>query len=134
MSDEKFKLRNGRLTAIIIGAALGIAVTLIFLFIFAAAIYFFDIDRVYSVPFATMSLALGSFSAAYFVSKKIGHRGYLIGALVGLISFAVVTIISLIVTKSGFSGNTVFYFIIIVIASLIGGILGVNKGKRNKYI
>ena len=134
MSDEILNTRSSRLSTILIGAALGIAVTFVFLLIFSAAVYFLNLDRAYSAPLATLSLALGSFAAAYYVSKKIGHKGYLTGAIVGVISFAAVTIVSLIVTKNGFTSNTLFHFIIIVLASLIGGIFGVNKGKSKKYI
>ena len=134
MSEKTIKTRESRLTVIITGAVLGIVITLIFLLIFAAAVYFLDLDRAYSSPLATLSLALGSFFAAFFVAKKIGHKGYLTGAVVGFVSFAAITVISLIVTKNGFTGNTVFHFIIIVLASLIGGIAGVNKGKNKKLI
>ena len=116
------------------GALIGIIVTLIFLALFAAIIYLFNLDRAYSVPLATVSLALGSFAAAYYVSNRLDNKGYIIGTLVGLIAFAAVTIISLIVSKNGLTINTLFHLIIIVLASAIGGIMGVNKGKRKKYI
>lgn len=125
---------SGSATTYIKGALIGVAVTLIFMCLFAAIILFCNIDRGYSVPFATVSLALGSFTAAYIVSKESERRGYLIGTLVGLVSFAVVTIISLIINRNGLTMNTLFHFIIIVLASAIGGILGVNKGKSKKYI
>ncbi len=116
------------------GALIGIAVTLLFMCVFAAVILLLGLDRGYTVPFSTVSLSLGSFAAAFYVSSKSQHKGYLIGTLVGLISFAAVTVISLIISNSGLSINTLFHFIIIVLASAIGGILGVNKGKNKKYI
>lgn len=134
MSDEILKAKNGKFRMIFTGTAIGIAVTLLALLIFAALIYFLNLDRAYSTPLGTVSLALGSFTAAYYVSKRSGHKGYLIGAFVGLISFAAVTVISLIVSKGGLTLNTLFHFIIIVLASAIGGILGVNKGKNKKYV
>ena len=134
MSDEVINARKGRLTVILTGTALGIVITFCFLLLFAAAVYFLSLDRAYAAPLATLSLALGSFSAAYYVSKKIGHRGYLTGALVGLVSFAAVTVISLIVSRGGLGINTLFHFIVIVLASLIGGILGVNRVRNKKYI
>lgn len=134
MSEEILKAKNGKLWMILIGAAIGIAVMLIALLFFAALIYFLNLDRAYSVPFSTVSLALGSFAAAYYVSKRAGHKGYLIGAFVGIISFAAVTVISLITSKGGLTVNTLFHFVIIVLSSSIGGILGVNKWKDKKYI
>lgn len=134
MSEDISNAGKGRLRLFLSGTVIGIAVTLFFMLIFAAVIYFLNLDREYSVPLSTLSLALGSFAAAYFVSRKIGNRGYLFGTLVGLVAFAAVTIISLILTKNGLTLNTLFHFIIIVLASAIGGILGVNKGKDKKYI
>ena len=115
-------------------AAVGIVVTIISMCAFAAVILFAGLDRGYSVPFATVSLSLGSFTAAYLISRKSEKKGYLTGTFVGIVSFAAVTVISFIVSKNGLTVNTLFHFIIIVLASAIGGILGVNKGKNKKYI
>ncbi len=134
MQNVSSKLREDGAVLYIKGALIGVAVTLISMCLFAAVILFCGLDRGYSVPFATISLALGSFTAAYIVSRKSERRGYLIGTLIGLVTFAVVTIISLVVNKNGLTMNTLFHFIIIVLASAIGGILGVNKGKNKKYI
>lgn len=125
---------GGKFKTIIAGVLIGIASTLISMLIFAAAVYFLGLDRAFSVPLATVSISVGSFFAAYFIAKRTGHRGYLIGILVGLISFAAVTIISLITNNNGLSANTVFHLIIILLASAIGGIAGVNKGKNKKII
>ena len=134
MSNDLSKPRTGKLVTYLIGALIGIAVTFGFLLLFAAVIILFGLDRAYSVPFATVSLALGSLAASYYVSKKSERKGYLIGTIIGLISFAVVTVISLIVNKSGLTLNSLFHLIIILLASAIGGVLGVNKGKNKRYI
>lgn len=134
MSYDLSKPRAGRTVTYLIGALIGIAATVAFLLISAAAIILLGLDRAYSVPFATVSLALGSFAAAYYVSRKSERKGYIIGTVIGLVSFAAVTVISLIVNKSGLTLNTLFHFIIVLLASAIGGILGVNKGKNKKYI
>ena len=52
----------------------------------------------------------------------------------GIVTFAVVTLVSLIVDDGGFTQNTIFHFVIIMLASLIGAILGVNKTSNKKYI
>lgn len=134
MSDNLTKYNSGKLHAVIAGVIVGTVTTLALMLISAAAIYLFNLDRAYSIPLSTLSLALGGFAAAYYVARKSERKGYLVGALTGLISFALVTIISLIVTKSGLTVNTLFHFIIITLASVIGGIMGVNKGKNKKLI
>ncbi len=134
MSKSRFKERSPKPVTYLIGAAVGVFITLILMLASAAIVLLFNLDRDYCAPLGTVSLALGSFAAAYYVSKKSESRGYIIGALTGLVSFAAVTVISLIVNKSGLTLNTLFHFIIIVLASAIGGILGVNRGKNKKYI
>lgn len=134
MSESVINGGSNKLKTAAIGSVIGVIVTFMFLLLFAAGIYLFNLDRAYSLPLATVSLAFGSFAAAYYVSRKSERKGYLIGILVGLISFALVTTVSLIVNKNGLTVNTLFHFIIIVLASAIGGIVGVNKGKSKKYI
>ena len=134
MSANLFKSGDSGPGIYLKGALIGVVVTVVSMLISAAAIILFNLDRIYSVPLGTLSLAFGSFSAAYYVSKKVQTKGYLIGALIGLITFALITVISLIVNRNGLTINTVFHLIIIVLSSAIGGILGVNKGNNKKYI
>ena len=134
MFNDTSKKRMSGVVLYLTGALIGILATLVFLCASAAVILFFELDRGYSIPLATVSISLGSFFAAYFVSFKSEQKGYLIGTLIGIVSFASVTAISLIVSKNGLTVNTLFRLIIIVLASAIGGILGVNKGKNKKYI
>lgn len=118
----------------IFAVVLGVAITLVFMLLFAVLIYFMGLDRAYSTPFATISVAAGSFSAAFYIAKKRGDRGYLVGIVTGVLVFAVITVLSLIINRSGFNTNTIFHLIIILLSSTVGGILGVNKGKNKKYI
>lgn len=134
MSKDSVDLKNGKLIMYLKATVIGVAVTFLSMLLSAAIIMLLNLDRAFSVPLATISLALGSFAAAYYVSSIIQNKGYLIGTLVGLITFGIVTIISLIVNKNGLTVNTLFHLIIILLSSAIGGILGVNKNKSKKYI
>jgi putative membrane protein (TIGR04086 family) len=74
-------------------------------------------------------------SAAFFTARKVGNKGYLIGIIVGLVSFAAVLLVSLLVSKQSIGVNTLFHLVIILISSMIGGILGINSlVKSKKYI
>jgi putative membrane protein (TIGR04086 family) len=108
--------------------------TAVFISVFAAAIYFLDLSLDYASIFATVSVGLGGFSAARGIAKKTGKKGAATGFLVGLTIFAVITLTALFVNKSAVTLNTLFHFVIIVLASTSGGILGVNKKKRKEYI
>lgn len=120
-------------SAYLLGALLGVLSALASMMIFAAALLLLDIDRAYAAPFATLSLAIGSFFASRKTSKIIGDKGYITGLIVGLTVFVIITLLSL-VMGNGFSINTLFHFIIVTLSSLVGGIMGVNGKKRKKYI
>ena len=101
--------------------------------LFSALLLFFNIDRAYATPFSTISVSGGCYIASYYVAKKLESKGYLYGIIIGAAVFVLITLISLIFGNN-FSINTLFHFIIIIISSIIGGIMGVNFKKRIKYI
>lgn len=115
-------------------AILGVITAALFMLIFSAIILFFNLDRAYAQPFATISVAVGTFVAANYAAKKIGDKGYLTGLIIGGVVFVIITVISMILNESGFTLNTLFHFIIIMLSSLTGGIIGVNRDKNKKYI
>ncbi len=123
-----------RLINVLIGVLIGTAVTLLCMLAFSAITMFFDVDRGFLPFFATASIAVGGLTASMYAAKKIGDRGYLVGIIVGLAVFAVITLISLAVSDGGITYNTLFHLLIITLSSAIGGIIGVNIGKNKKYI
>lgn len=134
MSADFSKKDNvNKKSAYLVGAILGVLGTLVSMLIFAAVLLFLNIDRTYAIPFATISLAVGSFISSRYAAKKIGDRGYLVGLIIGAVVFTVITALSLILGNS-MSLNTLFHFIIIMLSSLVGGIMGVNRDKHKKYI
>lgn len=113
---------------------LGVAVTFITMLLFAALMLWCNIPQGYTTALATVSVAIGSFFAAFYSARKINSKGYKIGFIAGVITFLIVTLISLFMSDNGITYNTLFHFIIIIISSLIGGIWGVNFKRDKKYI
>ena len=107
---------------------------LISVLIFAAIMLFSESFFDYASIFATVSTAIGTFIASYYLSLKKGKRGILNGLIVGGITFLILIIISFIVDDGAVTLNTIFRLIIILLSSFIGGILGVNKVNNKKYI
>lgn len=118
----------------LLGGILGVIVTAVSVAIFSAVILFLEMDRIYAPAFATVALALGAFFASRYAAKKIGKKGYLTGLIMGLLFFLIVTLFALVFDDNGGGFTTVFRLIIVTLASLIGGISGVNKDKNKKYI
>jgi len=134
MSDGFLKKDDtNRKRIYITGGILGVAVTIAVMLIFSLVLLFSNLDRAYAAPFATISISAGTFFASRYAAKKIGDHGYLIGLVVGVVTFVIITVISLIVGNK-FSMHTLFHFVIILLSSFVGGILGVNIKKSKKYI
>lgn len=125
--------KDNKWILIIKSAVMLIISSAIFMALFSALMYFLELDKDYSPIFATVSVAIGCFLTAYFTSGKIGQKGLITGLITGLSVFILITVISLIVDKGTVTSNTLFHFIIFVLSSLIGGVMGVNK-KSKKYI
>ena len=134
MSDGFSKKDNvNKKSAYITGGIVGVLVSLVAMLVFSAALLFLNIDRAYAAPFATISIAIGSFVASRIAAKKIGDKGYVTGLIIGLVVFVLITVLSLVLGNS-ISLNTLFHFIIILLSSIVGGIMGVNADKHKKYI
>lgn len=124
--------KRGKL--ILVSTIIGVAVTLVMMLLLSAVMLFLEADSSLAVPFATVSVAAGAFAAAFYAARKIGSRGYLTGLICGIATFLIVMLLSLMISKDSIGYNTLFHFIIIVISSLIGGILGINFRRDRKYI
>lgn len=111
-----------------------IIITAVFILGFALVMYFTESAFNYAPIFATVSIAIGAFATAYYSAKRIGNKGFLTGLMIGGITFIVITLISLIIDDGAVTINTLFHLIIILLASLIGGVWGVNKDSNKKYI
>lgn len=104
------------------------------IFMFSAVLYFLEGGFEFAPLFATISLGLGCFAASFYASKKIGQKGFMVGAAIGGITFIIITLLSLMASKDVFTLNTFFKLIILMLLSFIGGVLGVNSKQNQKFI
>lgn len=70
------------------------------------------------------------FTYSFINGKKANTNGYKCGVKSGIKIIILLATINLI-TLSGFSVKTVFYYILIMVISALGGITGKNKQKNN---
>ncbi len=109
------------------------AVTALSVFAFAVLAYLLPDLLAYSALLATLAVALGAFAASFYLSSRAGKKGWLCGLAVGAAVFALLTLAALIINHGGFTSNTVFRLVIVLLSSEIGGIIGVGRRDR-KYI
>lgn len=135
MSKNKdMSLKSNNIKNYIIGLIIGVATTIIFMMVFAAVMLFAQLDRALAAPLATVCVALGALISAFYTAYKTGDKGYRTGSIIALIYFVAVTLISLLINGDGFTVNSVFHLVIILLSGFIGGILGVNRRVNKKYI
>lgn len=127
---EKAKIK---ILPIIISVLIEVSVTLMLVAVFALIMNLTDMDYKYAPVFGSVAVGIGSLSGAMHHSAKKKSKGYLTGLAFGGATFLTVTLIGLILNGGGLTLNTLFHFIIIMLSSLSGGIIGVNKGGK-KYI
>lgn len=102
--------------------------------IFAAVMFYLESAFSYSPLFATLAIAVGCLIASFYLGKKIGKKGFLIGLGVGAIVFVIVTLVSLFVNSGSVTIHTLLRLVIILLSSMIGGIIGVNRKANQSYI
>lgn len=117
----------------IIGGIIFLLTGFIAVLMFAVLIYFAELGDAMAPLFATISVAIGIMVSSYWIAKRTGKKGFLIGLIIGLSVFSLVTVISLIADDGAMTLNTLFHLVIFVLSGLVGGILGVNKPNK-KYI
>lgn len=113
-----------------IGAGIGMISASILIFLMAAALSIGDIPAMLISPSTVALLAFGGFCGGFSGAKLSGERGLLCGALSGMIFFLVTWAAGGIFRTAGFGTAAMIKCAMIVIASSLGGIIGVNYIKR----
>ena len=134
MGKTNLNNQKAKIKCFVFGILIGIAVMLLFLVIFSLVIMYAQLDRALSAPLASLCIAIGVIVSSYFVAFCIGEKGYLIGLVTALIYLAILSLVSAVLNGTEIGINALFRFVIVFLSGLIGGILGVGKKNKRKYI
>ncbi len=118
---------------ILLGAAVGVAVTFAVLLIFAAIMLLFNININMASPLSSIALAIGSGLGGYISAYKNKAKGFICGLINAGILFLLVAVIGLILSNN-ITLMSLIHFAVTVLSSLIGSILGVNKADKIKVV
>lgn len=119
-----------KLIIYLISSLVGILIIFFTMLTSSLIIVLFEISLNLLPIISSICLLTGSFVAGLFSGKKIGSGGIVSGLIVSIIIFLFVFIVSLGFDPSGITLNTLIHFVINLLASLIGGIVGVNKSSK----
>ena len=113
-----------------IGTGVGMISASVLIFLMAAALTVGDVPAMLISPVTVFFLAFGSFFGGFASAKLCGEKGFVCGALSGILFFIIVWIFGAFLENSGFGTVAIIKFVMMVVAGALGGIIGVNYIRR----
>lgn len=121
------------LRCLIIGILCGIAVTAILTVICSFVIMISGKYPADAISFISLAfLGIGGLAGGYIAARLNKNSGLIVGGLTGFIIFLIILIAGLSSSFGTVTLFTLYKLIVLVIFSMLGGILGVNKQKKIK--
>ena len=115
------------------GLIVSIIVTFIFLAMSAIASTNLDLNDTANLVLSLISANLGVVVGGFVAGKLNKSKGYLVGAINGIIIFIILTVVSFFFSKESMTAISLIKLFTFVLSSIIGGILGVNFNKRRNF-
>lgn len=119
---------------LISGLIIGLIVTAMLFVLFALGMSFYILPTNSANLVASISLTVGSFCGGFFAAKKLGKNGLIIGALCGLVTFLLFTLIGIAAFGNAPGTSTLIRLLIFVTSGAIGGIIGVGNTDKRKIV
>ena len=113
-----------------IGTGIGMISSSILIFLMAAALTVGDVPAMLISPITVIFLAFGGFCGGFSSAKLCGEKGIFCGILSGTLFFVVAWIFGAVFENSGFGTAAIIKFVMIAVAGALGGIVGVNYGRK----
>lgn len=117
-----------------LSSIVGILISVVAVFLAAALCLTLDLTDKMSSGISGVCLGIGSLSAGFLAAKKLKTRGVLNGALCGIIIYVIIIVLSVFLSKNGFTMNSFYHVLITVLSSACGGLLGIISGDTKKII
>ncbi len=70
-------------------------------------------------------------SGSFYMGTKVKNKGWLEGIKLSSLIILILLIIDLLVFKNSFEIKNLIYYIIILVSSMVGSMIGINKKKKN---
>lgn len=115
----------------ILAVIAGLVATFICISVFSLLISNMDAPEILVNCMACIALCAGSFTAGCTAAKHRRKHGFFVGLGCGIVMYCAVFLIGLILLRSFSCTGTFMKFILIIICSCIGGIVGVNVKRKN---
>ena len=113
-----------------IGTGIGMISSSVLIFLMSAALTVGDVPAMLISPITVVFLAFGGFCGGFASAKLCGEKGIFCGILSGTLFFVVAWIFGAVFESSGFGTAAIIKFVMIAVAGALGGIVGVNYGRK----
>ncbi len=123
----------GFLKPILISIVTGLAVCFFFMLLFAFILSSGSMSTDLSLIFSMAASGFGALTAGLLCAKLFAQKGMLYGAAAGLAMYLVISLVGAAVTGTGFTAVSGIRLAIILLCAAIGGVMGVNIRKKQKF-
>ncbi len=115
------------------GTIISLAGVGVMLCVFAAIMLMFDAPAAASGYFSYITVFISALLGGFFAAKFSKEKGIIVGAAVGLALFLIISLVSVIFASDIYFLKFVIRFLLCMLAAVVGGVLGVNAGHKNKF-
>lgn len=101
----------------------------------SSILYYFNItsSKINSILLYLISIA-GIFTGSILFSKEMKYKGIISGIIYFMACFIVMGVLSLLIFKANFKLSSLIYYIVILLFSMLGGVIGKNLKEENDGI
>lgn len=117
-----------------IGTAISVISSALLILFFAFIVSAGDLTKSTVYPLSSVALGVSGLLGSEFCAKKIGSNGIVCGLIIGIILYFIFFIIGILTNGLHLSSLWLIRLMIVMIMSIIGGILGVNKTAKKSLV
>lgn len=108
-----------------------IIIPILILNIITSIFYYFNIINTNTINYLKLFIiAISMLIGGIYIGSKTNKKGWLEGLKIGLEVIIILFIISYLAFDKGIDIKTVIYYFIILISSILGSMIGINKRKK----
>lgn len=118
---------------VIAGMLVGIVVSLLMLLVFSIVMTMNDVPQGAISTLAAVSVALGCLAAGIISAKLHMSSGLVTGAVTGFLLYLVLMLVGLVAHGASPTASVLIKFAVSIVSGGIGGVIGVNFKKKQRY-
>lgn len=112
------------------GVAVGGVIASLLLLLMAAGMTAWDVPQAAVTPMATAAAAIGAFAGGFTAARIAKRQGLLLGAICGALLYALIWLTGLAHAGDMQAASILIKWAILIACGAVGGISGVNSGRR----